>query len=82
MSQRAPATANERLLVNVVAAADALSLSPRHVHRLISDGRLPSVRLGRRRLIPWRALEEFAQQSERDTGPRPGTCAASERRQQ
>ena len=50
-----------RLLVTIPAAADALSLSRRHVYRLISDGRLRSVCIGRRRLIPRSALEEFVQ---------------------
>jgi excisionase family DNA binding protein len=65
MSQRVPAT-TEQLLVPLTDAADALSLSRRHVHRLIAEGRLGSVRIGRRRLVPSAELERFVAQLEID----------------
>lgn len=33
-------------------AAAFLTISPRHLHRLLDAGKLRSIRLGRRRLIP------------------------------
>jgi excisionase family DNA binding protein len=40
-------------------AARLLGVSRRHLERLIGDGRLRSVRLGRRRVIPHDALEDL-----------------------
>lgn len=41
-------------------AADQLGISERSVHRLISDGRLPVVRVGRRVLVPVESLTDLA----------------------
>jgi excisionase family DNA binding protein len=56
--------ASDRLLVTIADAAALLSLSRRQVYRLIGERRLPSVCVGRRRLIPVAALEEFVQHLE------------------
>jgi excisionase family DNA binding protein len=63
VSQHVPA-ASDRLLVTIADAASVLSVSRRQVYRLIGEGRLLSVRVGRRRLIPFAALEEFVQRLE------------------
>ena len=36
----------------ILDAAAYLTISPRHLHRLLEAGKVRSVRLGRRRLIP------------------------------
>lgn len=50
---------DEVLAVDIREAARRLSLSPRTVATLVSRKELHSRRIGRRRLIPIRALEEF-----------------------
>lgn len=54
-----------------VAAAQSLGVSVRTIGNLIRTGQLPSVKIGRRRLIPIGALTEFIAQrktgGERDT---------------
>lgn len=56
----------EPLLLDVRGAARQLSCSPRLVQALIYAGRLESVRLQRRRLIPAAALEQFVQELRAD----------------
>jgi excisionase family DNA binding protein len=53
----------DAVLVTVPEAALRLSLSTRSVHRLIGTGRLRSVLVGRRRLIPAEALEALAKEA-------------------
>jgi excisionase family DNA binding protein len=48
-----------RLLYDLDQAAEMLSVSRRVVDRLIRDGELDSVKLGRRRLVPHEALEAY-----------------------
>lgn len=48
-----------RLLHDLDQAAEQLSVSRRVVDRLIRDGELDSVKLGRRRLVPHDALEDY-----------------------
>lgn len=50
-----------RLLHDLDEAADLLSISRRVVDRLVRDGELDSVKLGRRRLVPHDALEDYVQ---------------------
>ena len=52
----------EKLLLGRTEAAEALGLSPRSVDYLVAEGRLPSRKIGRRRLIPREAVERFAKQ--------------------
>lgn len=49
----------ERLLHDLDEAATLLSVSQRVVERLIRDGEIDSVKLGRRRLVPHDALEAY-----------------------
>ncbi|MGH9477954.1 MAG: helix-turn-helix domain-containing protein [Terriglobales bacterium] len=49
-----------QLTVTVPAVASALSVDDRTVWRLIAAGQLPTIRIGRRRLVPWRAVEGLA----------------------
>ncbi len=48
-----------QLLVSKREAAEALGVCPRTVDNLIHNLELPSVRIGRRRLIPAAALDRF-----------------------
>lgn len=50
----------EKLLVTRQEAARALSVSIRAIDYLIHIGKLPSRKLGKRRLVPISALENFA----------------------
>lgn len=47
------------LAVGLAEAARRLSLSIRTIAKLVSRGNLPSLKVGRRRLIPVRALEHL-----------------------
>ena len=49
----------ERLTMTKQEAADRLGVSERTVHRLISDGRLNVLRVGRRVLVPVQALTDL-----------------------
>jgi excisionase family DNA binding protein len=49
------------LLVSVDEAASRLSIGERLTKRLIATGELPSVKIGARRLIHRRDLEQFAE---------------------
>lgn len=51
-------TTNSQLLT-VREAAKLLSVSQLTIRRMISDGRLPSVRIGRLVRIPYRTIEEM-----------------------
>lgn len=48
-----------RLNLSVDETAAALKVSPRTVRSFLARGELPSMRIGRRRLIPWRALQKW-----------------------
>lgn len=48
-----------RLLYDRPAAAAQLSISQRVLDRLISDGLVETVKVGRRRLVPHDALEDY-----------------------
>lgn len=48
-----------RRLYSVPRAAEALDLSPRKTWELVYDGILPTVRVGRRRLVTDAALDEY-----------------------
>jgi excisionase family DNA binding protein len=55
---------NNALAVSVPTAAKRLGVGTAFMWALIADGRVPSWRLGKRRLISSRALEEFVRQRE------------------
>lgn len=54
-----------RLLYSIADAAVQLSVSERTADRLIRDGEIESVKIGRRRLIPHDALENYVQRLRR-----------------
>lgn len=48
-----------RLLYAITDAAEQLSISPRVLERLIANGDVKTVMIGRRRLVPAEALDEY-----------------------
>lgn len=48
-------------LHSIPAAADELSVSTRVVERLIADGEIATVKIGRRRLVPDEALVDYVE---------------------
>jgi excisionase family DNA binding protein len=52
------------LAVGISEAARRLGLSPRTVATLIAERKLPSRKVGRRRIVPVSALEAFLRNSE------------------
>lgn len=50
---------SERLVLTVPEAAGVLGISRAHAYELVARRELPSVRLGRRILVPRRALERL-----------------------
>jgi excisionase family DNA binding protein len=50
----------EKFLFTKAEAAEAIGISARSVDYLIAAGRLPSRKVGKRRLVPRGALEKFA----------------------
>lgn len=66
----------EPLVLTIAQAAEALQCSTRHVRRLIKAGRLPSVALGDRLVIPRRALEAWLEEAA-SAGLEPGPIAAA-----
>lgn len=49
----------DRLTINVAEAARLIGISKAHAYELIRLGRIPSIRLGHRIVIPYKALEAF-----------------------
>lgn len=49
----------DRLLYAIPDAADRLSVSARVLERLIADGKVETVKIGRRRLVPAEALTDY-----------------------
>ncbi len=63
--------------VNVPEAARRLGISPRTVATLLAQKELPSRKIGRRRVIPIRALEEFIRRDHATSrAPRKGMMTA------
>jgi len=59
---------NEPLVLTVRQAADALGVSDDLVYELTARGEIPCLRLGRRRVIPRRAIELMLEQAMRQSG--------------
>lgn len=57
--------AQDKILLTKRDAAQALSVCVRTIENLIAIGELPSRTIGRRRLIPRSALEQFARRDHR-----------------
>lgn len=49
----------KRLVLSVTEAAAALGISRAHAYELVARGELPSLRLGRRIVVPRRGLERL-----------------------
>lgn len=54
-----------RLLHAIPDAADRLSVSSRVLERLIADGEIETVKIGRRRLVPDEALVDYIERLKR-----------------
>ena len=52
-------TNNQRLTVSVEEAATMLGISRSGFYKLISNGTIPSLKIGGRRLVPVKTLESF-----------------------
>jgi excisionase family DNA binding protein len=63
------AQSNHRLCLSITATATALSVGRRTVYRAISDGSLQTITLGRRRLVPIAALNDFVQAASKPVKP-------------
>ena len=63
-----PATVNAPLLVSVEKAASLLGVSARTIHRLVVEGTLPHVRVGRRLLLSVASLEAWISDHEVPAG--------------
>ena len=50
---------DNRLVLTVAEAAELLGISRTHGYELVARGELPSLRLGRRIVVPRRALERL-----------------------
>lgn len=50
---------SDRLLYAIPDAANQLSVSARVLERLIADGEVSTVKIGRRRLVPAEALADY-----------------------
>ena len=50
---------NQRLTLTVPEVAEIVGVSRAHAYELIRLGRIPSIRLGRRLIVPRKALEDF-----------------------
>jgi len=61
----------EPLVVDVREAGRLLSVSPFTIRRMVKSGRIPSVRISRRLLIPLAALQSLTQATPRE-GTDPG----------
>jgi excisionase family DNA binding protein len=53
------------LLYDIPAAAEQLSVSARVLERLIKDGKVDTVKIGRRRLVPAEALADYVERLRR-----------------
>jgi excisionase family DNA binding protein len=59
LSSQVPTTSDSTSLLDVAAAARQLSLGTTTVKKMVAAGQLRSVTVGRRRLIPAAALDEY-----------------------
>lgn len=59
MPEHQDTNCSDRLLVNIPEGARRLSISPRSFWQMLKDGRIPTVRVGRRTLVDPRDLTAF-----------------------
>lgn len=55
----APTADTERIAYSPAEVAAAVGCSRQHIQNMIRDGKLPSVKLGRKRLIPRTVLDDL-----------------------
>lgn len=55
----APSKPNQRLTVSVEEAGHLLGISRGHAYALVNRGKIPSLRLGRRIVVPLRAIDRL-----------------------
>ena len=55
----------DKILYSIPDAADQLSISTRVLERLIGDGEVETVKIGRRRLVPAEALAAYVEEQRR-----------------
>lgn len=63
------------LLLSLEQAAENLAISRAKIKLLVADGTIPSVKVGRRRLITAAALERYVASLEEEYPPATGTGA-------
>ncbi len=74
---------SESLCISLIVAAQLLGISTGLCYRLVHEGQIPSIRLGRRLLIPLTALNEMLDRSWkerevcRDESERPPTATVA-----
>jgi excisionase family DNA binding protein len=61
---------SDRLVMTVREVAGALGISKTHAYELIAREELPALRLGRRIVVPRRALERLVNGDSEGAGPR------------
>jgi excisionase family DNA binding protein len=61
---------SDRLVMTVREVASALGISKTHAYELIAREELPALRLGRRIVVPRRALERLVNGDSGGAGPR------------
>lgn len=66
---------HEPLTISVIDAAQRLGISRAFAYQLVARGELPSLRLGRRVVIPRRALEALVEEPEGRQWPGDGLAA-------
>lgn len=57
-------SSNEALLLDVKEAAERLSIGRAMAWEMVASGELPTVRIGRRRLVPAEALRRYVESLE------------------
>lgn len=59
---------NDRITYGITDAHQQLGITRSALYLLISNGEIPSIKVGKRRLITRRALEQFVARKEREQG--------------
>jgi excisionase family DNA binding protein len=55
--------APQRLTVSIKHAADLIDVNKRTMWRLIADGRIETIKVGRRRLVTYKSLQQLVQKN-------------------
>ncbi len=62
---------NRRLTLSVTESAELLGISRALAYELVARGELPSLQFGRRRVVPWRAIERLLASCDNTSTPEP-----------